>query len=279
MGDLILKKSIKYLGIAAAMLLAVAPIAMPVAVFADTTDSEGNVIPADGTYTDNGDGTYTLHGTLKGDIWTNGDKSHPTGSVVPVSIEGIKVNSTGDINLETPAINGYKSNFDTYELMLDGGDVYLYSGLLFKSNDPSTAIDENATPGYAYSTEFTLSKDAYTNNNEGTPILISGTRDFAKLPAGSSWKVDRKMYISGGTYYRVGNNTWVEKKYGTEKSANTNVVTTKNQAALFTKDGKKVNNRALAANTAWYTDKNAIINGQKMYHVATNEWVSANDIK
>jgi len=277
MGDLILKKYVKYLGIAAAMLLAVAPVAMPVAVFA-ATDSEGNVIPADGTYTDNGDGTYTLHGTLNGEVWTGGDRSHPTGSSVPISIEGTKVNSTGDIKLKSPVVNGYKSNFDTYELMLDGGNIYVFSGLLYVPIDGS-AIDETATPGTAYSTIFTLSKDAIISNDKGTPVLISGTRDFKKLPAGSSWKVDRKMFMYGETYYRVGNNTWIDKNEGTEKAANPNVVTTKNQAALFTKNGEKVNNRALAANTAWYTDKNAIINGQKMYHVATNEWVSANDVK
>ncbi|WP_164506027.1 SLAP domain-containing protein [Companilactobacillus insicii] len=37
--------------------------------------------------------------------------------------------------------------------------------------------------------------------------------------------------------------------------------------------------RALASNTSWVTDKTAMINGVKMYRVATNEWVAASDIK
>lgn len=265
------------MGVAAVALLAVAPIAAPAMEASAITDSEGNVIPANGSYTDNGDGTYTLHGVLNSEIWTDGEHARPTGSAVPVSIEGIKVNSTGDVEIPAPEINGYKNSFGTYELMLDSGDVYVMSGLMCTPNDPTT-IDTNAVPGVAYSTIFTISRDASIYKDNGVPTQ-DASGEFAKLPAGSSWKVDRKMYMDGEIYYRVGKDTWVDKNYGTEKAAATNVVTTKNQAMLFTKDGKQVKNRALAANTAWYTDKNQIINGQKMYHVATNEWVSANDIK
>jgi len=47
---------------------------------------------------------------------------------------------------------------------------------------------------------------------------------------------------------------------------------------LFNLDGKAVKNRALSANSSWYTDQYAVINGEKMYRVATNEWVKASDI-
>ena len=47
---------------------------------------------------------------------------------------------------------------------------------------------------------------------------------------------------------------------------------------LFNLDGKAVKNRALSANSSWHTDQYAVINGEKMYRVATNEWVKASDI-
>lgn len=268
-----MKKSIEFMGIATALLLAVAPIAMPTNVSA-ITDVEGNVIPADGSYTNNSDGTYTLHGTLNGDIWNNGS---PTGRALKVSIEGIKVNSTGEVTLDAPAFDGYRSTLpdNKYKLMLDGGDVYLWTLLTYEPID-GTTIDSNATPGVEYSTTVVLTKDAYTCQYNGVPITAPGTDDFVKLPAGSSWKVDREMY-NDGTYYRVGNNIWINKH--DTKQANPNIITTRNTALLYKKDGTKITNRALAANTPWYTDRSETINGQKMYRVATDEWVAANDVQ
>jgi len=48
---------------------------------------------------------------------------------------------------------------------------------------------------------------------------------------------------------------------------------------LFTLQGERVESRALSANSSWYTDECAVINGLTMYRVATNEWVKAADIK
>ena len=281
--ELIMKKIVKFMGITAATLLAVAPIAAPVlstTSVSAATDVDGNFIQPDASYTDNGDGTYTLHGTLNGDIWSGGDKSHPTGNALPISLEGMKADSEGIITLKAPTFDGYTyGSNDTYQLDLDGeGNVYLYSGFNYEPTNSTTA-EQNKTFGVPYSTTITLTTDAITCDDTGLPNQVTGTRDFSELPAGSSWKVDRKMFMYGETYYRVGNNVWVDKRDGTEQAANPNVVTTKNQASLYTKDGKKVTNRALAANTPWYTDQSATINGEKMYRVATNEWVKASDIQ
>lgn len=59
-----------------------------------------------------------------------------------------------------------------------------------------------------------------------------------------------------------------------------NVVTTNSGSYknLYTLEGKMITSRALGANSKWYTDQYAIINGTKMYRVATNEWVKASDV-
>lgn len=279
------------MGITTAALLAVAPIAMPVinagtetVVKADATDVDGNVIPADGTYTDNGDGTYTLHGTLNAEVWSGGEHSHPTGTELPFSIEGKKVNSTGDIRItDIPVFPGYKIDVDSrsdYDLMLEDGKVYVFSFLLYEPTDGQTFDTTN--PGVPYSATITLSSDATINTNTGLPVVDkSSTSGFAELPASSTWKVDRKMRMYGETYYRVGNNEWIENENvkETAPATNPNVITTKNQAVLYTAKGEKITNRALAANTPWYTDQSATINGQKMYRVATDEWVASSDIQ
>lgn len=58
------------------------------------------------------------------------------------------------------------------------------------------------------------------------------------------------------------------------------VVTTTNGSykRLYTLEGKMITNRALGVNSKWYTDQYATINGEKMYRVATNEWVKASDV-
>ncbi|CAJ1201636.1 hypothetical protein [Companilactobacillus nantensis] len=47
---------------------------------------------------------------------------------------------------------------------------------------------------------------------------------------------------------------------------------------LYTIEGKDITNRGLSGDSKWYTDQYATINGEKMYRVATNEWVKATDV-
>jgi len=47
---------------------------------------------------------------------------------------------------------------------------------------------------------------------------------------------------------------------------------------LYTIDGKDITNRGLSGDSKWYTDQYATINGEKMFRVATNEWVKATDV-
>jgi len=101
------------------------------------------------------------------------------------------------------------------------------------------------------------------------------------LGSNSSWKVDQKMVIDGETYYRVATNEWVKASDIAEYTGINRTITTQsgNYKALFDVNGKQSSVRALAANTSWFTDRIATINGQKMYRVATNEWIKASDIK
>lgn len=98
------------------------------------------------------------------------------------------------------------------------------------------------------------------------------------LGGDSSWHADKLMKLDGVNYLRVATNEWAKLADGLEVTPLNQNVFTKNDARLYQANGQKVTNRALAKNTAWRTDKSATINGQTMYRVATNEWVSANDL-
>jgi len=100
------------------------------------------------------------------------------------------------------------------------------------------------------------------------------------LGSNSGWKSDQMMVLNGETYYRVATNEYVKVSDIVEYQMDVSTVKTTSGSAkyLYDVNGKKSSDRALAANTAWFTDKSAMINGEKMYRVATNEWVKASDI-
>lgn len=96
----------------------------------------------------------------------------------------------------------------------------------------------------------------------------------------SSWRVNQKLTHHGETYYRVATNEYVKTQDVVEYQPVNSAIQTKvgGYKSLYDINGKKNGNRALAAKTAWFTDRSANINGEKMYRVATNEWVKAIDI-
>ena len=87
------------------------------------------------------------------------------------------------------------------------------------------------------------------------------------------------MTLNGVKYLRVATNEWAKLSDGMEVELLSTTVTTSKLARLYSATGDLAGNRALGANSAWRTDRSAMINGQKMYRVATNEWVAAADLK
>jgi len=119
--------------------------------------------------------------------------------------------------------------------------------------------------------------------DQNTPVYNSQGEVIGNraLAADSNWASDKTMELSGVKYYRVATNEWIKAENVYEYSASQSVVETsagqfKN---LFNSKGELATNRGLASGSRWLTDKTATINGEKMYRVATNEWLKASDIK
>lgn len=263
-----MKKFTKYMGITAATLLAVAPIAAPVinastevTVKADAYESDPVINQVlKGTYSQNSDGTYNVDASMIG---------YKDGQIItlPVKLTSVSMDPVQEtILFSVPEIKGYKPNLPTMEIGFVSGKIYRLSGF-FKYEKVAA---ENTTVGTNASLVFSPSVDAQTYNNDGNAIS-------AVLPKASAWQIDRQMDINGATYYRVATNEWVKKSDGIEVFPREGKINTNKLSGLYTSTGKKVTNRALAAHTGWYTDRYAYINGKIMYRVATDEWISVDD--
>lgn len=141
------------------------------------------------------------------------------------------------------------------------------------SNSQNNQKPTTTAPGKYYTSTFSPSVNAklYDDNGKATSATA--------LPKASIWKVDREMSVDGTTYYRVANNEWISENDSIQVSPDVTTVTTRRQAKLYTSTGKEITDRALSANTAWYTDRVATINGLHMHRVATDEWVPFDDLK
>jgi len=121
------------------------------------------------------------------------------------------------------------------------------------------------------------------------------------LAKNTAWKTNAVRVDQNGTkQYRVGASEWIdandvtfsdkatdnnnngEGAYTDVKALNGKVVTAGPSGfvyPLFDDNGKQVTNRAVAGDTAWYTDKSAVnADGTTVYHVATGEWLQGNNV-
>lgn len=99
------------------------------------------------------------------------------------------------------------------------------------------------------------------------------------LSEGSSWIIDQQVSINGSEYYRVATNEYVKASDVYKYTPLQTVATTngKDVTPVCNSRGQVIIDRALDTNTPWYTDRSATIRGQKMYRVATDEWIKASD--
>ncbi len=102
-----------------------------------------------------------------------------------------------------------------------------------------------------------------------------------KLAPSSDWFTDETRTLNGDKYYRVATNQWAKADdvYIYHGHAANVLVNSDSIASLVTAGGKPVTDRALQANSGWYTDRYIYINNSKYYRVATNEFVSADKVQ
>ena len=100
------------------------------------------------------------------------------------------------------------------------------------------------------------------------------------LDRDSAWFSDQEYTLDGTQYYRVSTGEYVKASDVYIYTAQDNVVHVQPNSIVYLVDsrGKKITDRALGPSSDWFTDRYTMINGQKYYRVATNEFVNASKI-
>src|SRR5699024_11521248 len=97
----------------------------------------------------------------------------------------------------------------------------------------------------------------------------------------STWYSDEQITVDGIQYLRVTTNKWVKASQVYSYQDLNQYVRTYDKTAkvLYKSEDEVINNRILQPNTSWFSDRTTyVINGDKYYRVATNEFVSAKDV-
>ena len=116
---------------------------------------------------------------------------------------------------------------------------------------------------------YTLGED-----NKMTAISYRG------LAKQSTWYSDEQITVDGIQYLRVATNEWVKASQVYPYQDLNQYVRTYDKTAkvLYKSEDEIINNRVLQPNSSWFSDRTTyVINGDKYYRVATNEFVSAKD--
>ncbi|MFH5811041.1 SLAP domain-containing protein [Companilactobacillus sp. FL22-1] len=249
----------------------------------------------DGGITENEDGSYTFNGSIP---------ATKDGKKIEIPVKGANhLSNIDSYTFTLPTYEGYTLKYPEATIALR---YYNYNGVTLvsapivytKINTPTTNHNHHTNAGSNTSSTNKTPTTDVTENNDNKPTNISNvTKVYSPsvqallynsegkvisnraLAKGTVWAVNQTMTLNGETYYRVATDEWVKKDDGLEVIPNKGTVTTSSEAILYNSKGIKITNRALAKNTVWFTDRSATINGQKMYRVATDEWVAASDIQ
>lgn len=232
--------------------------------------------------------------TSGGSSGSGSDDDSSTGTDTGIDVD------TGDDNSETDSGSENSDIFqidDTVSTYPDAGDVELYDDegnttiQTLKENTDWKTDEKKAFNGelyYRVATNTWVKASSvylyYTNpvdvrtyfDSSKSLISTDGQTITRKLSAGSDWFSDRYAYFNGVKYYRVALNEWVKASDVYEYESIQSVVTPDSSISIYDDTGNIISKTI--DNYSYKADKIATINGVKMYHVATNEWIAVSEI-
>lgn len=217
------------------------------------------------------------------------------GNQVVKNVSGIVGNT---IMVGVPDINGYTPDRSyvtatiNYDKTITTNDEVKYTPIKSPQNPgtpqpqtPNKPSNPSNNGSINSSKPQLIKKSSFftTFSDKGTVKLYSidgnkVTKLSRLLGANTSWFSDQQVTINEVTYLRVATNEWVKASDGYNYQSILDVVTTKGQSKLVNARGERIVNRGLQGDAEWLTDMIVNINGDKYYRVATNEFISANDI-
>lgn len=229
-----------------------------------TVGADG-VIKAD----DNQQVTYTKESTNN-----NSNNHHSSGTVAP---EFSDVNVNLATIQTTPIYDKYGQKIDqTKPAVTDlmANQKMLRNGITYYQVGDGQWV--KATDVYLYD-----SQDGTLRTNSGSfKYLINSKAETVTnrgLAAGSDWYFDRTAEFNGKKYYRVATNEWTSQGDIFTYQSQLAIITTNKITDSYNGSGQKIG--AIPSSQSFRTDRVALINGQDMYRIATDEYVLVSDIK
>jgi len=118
-----------------------------------------------------------------------------------------------------------------------------------------------------------------TFSDKVIPVYDDNGHATNKNISNNDWTSDEVMTINGNKYYHLNDNQWIKYSDAYAYYENKSYILTfvGDNKQLVHVDGTPVS-RELRPSTDWVTDRYTDIDGTKYFRVATNEWVSGNEV-
>ncbi|MFC6176881.1 BspA family leucine-rich repeat surface protein [Companilactobacillus huachuanensis] len=206
-------------------------------------------------------------------------------------------NGTIDLTKSTIQIgDGEVTSFADYSSATDLNSIL--TAAIDSQLDSNKVIGDNANTNLITVNAVYTKKNTGGNNNNNTGTTNNVTQKVATttktvnlynqkgklitdrvLDKDSGWFSDQTHTLDGTLYYRVATDEYVKASDVYVYTAQDNIVRVNSAIAeLVDSKGNTVTDRALSPSSEWFTDRYTVINGQKYYRVATNEFVSADKV-
>lgn len=247
--------------------------------------------------TDNPTETYTFVPDLNADI--TADVTIHVSKDSQVKDDQVVTGVTGKIgqsvSVKVPVIDGYKADKDNVEAIVNpDGTITTNETVKYtkkssggsgsntnnnnNNNNNGNGNQNTATVEYKDQTVATFNNEdnvpLYARNSDNTMSRI-GNRALSR---NSAWFSNKKLTINNVSYYQVATNEYVRAdQVYPYQNVNIDIRTYAGSSKTLINANGETSNRALAANSDWFTDRIATINGDKYYRVSTGEFVSVND--
>lgn len=231
---------------------------------------------------------YTYHGN--GSVYVLDENNQPI--LDPNDETGYKTRSENEIYAQDPDFRDVSAPFTgtvygvIYGPVKDADNLTVKEKMLKALGREGAFYMQGRNHGYSNSKELSIYRDAFLAklaeinalNDDGTSKAVIETDPIIETNPvtepttsnhGSSSNHANTNATTGENNLVVNNN---------DEEIDLNIKTIKS-ADLFTKDGKNVTDRGLANESIWHVNEVGIVNGEIMYRISDNEWVSSEDVQ
>lgn len=179
-----------------------------------------------------------------------------------------------NVTVTVPAVSGYTANKKTVTATVNRDGTITTNEKVTYTKKSSGSNHNNSDNPVVSNTEINIATNTQADVYNNSANILNETVDSNK-----TYKVTKKMTKDGQTYYQIADGKWIKVNdaYQYKKVVDYLRVYKGSYKRLYHSNDKLVTNRGLATETDWYVDQVAVINGEKYYRVATDEWVKADE--